>query len=271
MLCAESDSGHLINYKRYFSQLEDNMTNNLWDFVTLSECKFYLEMLYREDPMTLSNQLNLFTYEERFSTIHRFVVYSLYHLPLTFVNFEVFKPFFKPFKLENSYEVALSLNWVHWATRSPQLSEEAQKKHFNSWIKNDEYKSFSEELLKNLHKGSSFTAPFRFSHEIIENVYFKYKMYSEYVLKMALYDANPLMLPIVVFLHVNPTLTLEECVCSPILKGFFRFNEVRDASSITEFLTQITFKLERYDPILISPIYTDVVRGFLVNLLRSIK
>jgi hypothetical protein len=270
MLGAESDSAHLLNYNKNFSKLESDMRNNKWDLGTLSEYKFSLEMLYKEDPKTLSNKMNEFTKNMKYATIQKFIVYTLYQMPLTFSNFDVYEPLFRPVDDNSAYDIFLSLNWLQLAMAPPQLSENDQKGEFNNWIYEGEYKAFVEKLWKSLDKLTLFDPTLvLFSNDFVISVIFiEYKANPEHVLKMSIFEGLRLIIPIVVFLHLNPTLTLDECIASPILNGLYLVEKGDDVSWSKAFLTETISKLQTQELILISPTFTDVVGKSLDDFLK---
>jgi hypothetical protein len=66
------------------------------------------------------------------------------------------------------------------------------------------------------------------------------------------------ILPIVIFIHLNPTLEVQDFIDSPLLNGFISWTE---ASST--FLSQTIADLDSYQLLLISPTFTDVAKGLL--------
>jgi hypothetical protein len=142
VICAESNSVLFTNYIDCFEKLMRDMKNNNWNVSVLSEFKFSLDLLYKDQPKALLKQLIDFKDDqENWETLQKFTVYSLYHLPSNFSNFEVFEPFFRVFHDENSYDVALALNWLQMSMSPSSLSQSEQREEFNSWIYDGEYKN----------------------------------------------------------------------------------------------------------------------------------
>jgi hypothetical protein len=266
VFCAVSATKLVFHDNDHFEKLLEDVKRNSRDVAVLSEFKFSLDLLYKDDRNFLFKQLrNFMDDQNNQETLQKFTVYSLYHLPPNFSKFEVFEPLLRRPSNEN-YDVYLALNWLQMAMKPPQLSEADKKEEFTNWIYEEEYKTFVDILEKQLRVETIFNnlCELHSNRYIIEDVLFKFRLNPEYALRMAICEGMPQILPIAIFLYLKPKLELKHCVNHPILHGILNLKSNQTEASWTyNFISQVISELESYDLILISPMFTDVVKGLL--------
>jgi hypothetical protein len=274
MLCAEQNSGLFLDYKESIELLLEDMKMNICNVFLLSKIKSSLyELNHSDDVDSLTKHLVIFFSSQEIRAFHKFVVYALYHLPSTFSNFGVFEPFFKPFNETKFDDLYLPVKWILDSIGPFKLSEAEEVYKINEWIDSAEYKVFTFELLKYLQQLGSFNNirvnvyPFG---DIITMVYNKFISNPQNVLKMALFEKEPRFLPLLVYIYLNPSLTSANCVNDLVLNGLIKpYPNGLEATRSLEFLNQTIVHLKHYKPIVISEMFTDLVRGNLENFLQS--
>jgi hypothetical protein len=271
MFCAEQSSTIFFEYKESFNVLLENMKMNFCNEFLLSKIKTYIFELYRLDFNGLIEHLDDFFCNQGIGASHKFIVYALYHLPSTFSNFEAFIPFFKPCNQGVSYDLCLTVKWILDSVGPLKLSEAEKRYKIYEWIFGKQYKLFSQALEDYLKLREKLT--FMFDHLPIalalEGVFSKFNSNPEKVLKMAVFERDAKFLPLVVYIYLNPSMRFVDCANDQVLNGLLKLNPNGvEATRSIEFLKQTIFDLKSYKPILISEMFTDVVRENLKKFLQ---
>jgi hypothetical protein len=234
---------------------------NICNVFLLSKIKSSLNRLYYSDVKSMTKHLDDFFDDQGIGASLKFTVYALYHLPLTFSNFGVFEPFFKPFhKGEIMFDLSLNVRWILDSIGPLELSEVEKTYKINEWIDGFEYRIFYRILWDYVQQRISIWDEYSI-RDNIEMIFDKFKFYPKKVLRKVIFEEKTKFLPLVVYIYFNPSLRKEDCVDDRVLNGLLKlYPSGVEATRSFEFLNQTIFDLESYKPMIISEIFTDVVR-----------
>jgi hypothetical protein len=201
--------------------------------------------------------------------VHKFTIFALYSLPTSFINFEVFEPFFDPNKRKR--KTYFSILWIEKEIKKAKKGLGRDELPINESF-NSEFLVFKSEMFNYIAESAFFNHIlmyyiFEGYQRKIRFFIQEYKAAPNRVLKMAIFERSDVVLPVAIYLHFNPK-AINNYENDEILPGFFNIHGHDRSSEIKAFDFLMQAMAELSNKTIISKTFTDVVRRYLKNFIR---